>query len=181
MLRVLYTYRNFEKLSPNPPGYLGDGSNHMLKASFVDDIMQQVFRITPKRPPVNKLTDTGYCYNNGYYHFSGGYSTYYATGSYEITDTFRYDKDTLYIVFTDVYTSAGVSRQEYSSARIAQDDNGMYISAIRMNSDFSDVLNNDNPQPSDLIPAETRQWLLIVVIILLAIAAAGIIVYTFII
>lgn len=81
---MLYTHKNFQILT-DIPADTGNSSNlgynnvTLVNSDYIDYIMTRVFRITPEKPPVNELLERGFCYNDGYYYYIGGFGVYFAT------------------------------------------------------------------------------------------------------
>ena len=75
---VLYTHKNFQILT-DIPADTGNSSNlgynnvKLVNSDYIDYIMTRVFRITPEKTPVNELLERGFCYNDGYYYYIGGF------------------------------------------------------------------------------------------------------------
>lgn len=146
MRSVLYTHRNFMLITDTAPrtDTVSDSLN-MCSEKFISAAIYKAFRITAKRPAVNMLSSLGYCVNNGYYYYRGGYKKYFATDVKGIEKAVPTGDDTLYIIFRDSYLEGGEKPiDEYSSAAVKKDGEGWYLTAVTMNSDFSDF-----PAPSD--------------------------------
>ena len=131
--RILYTYRNFEIITDSAPNAQVSDNLKMCRSDFIKEAMYNALRITAPSPTPDKLTELGYCENNGYYYFYGGYTKYYATDVHEIVKTIPADDGSMYVIFSDTYCESGKDPVfEYSSAHIAKDELGYYILSINM-------------------------------------------------
>ncbi|MCH5213466.1 MAG: hypothetical protein J1G06_10670 [Oscillospiraceae bacterium] len=180
MRRVLYTHRNFMWLTDIPPGtQKGYNNLNLCRSDYITDAMRLAFRIEAESPSVSMLTNLGYCYNNGMYYWSGGYTKYYSTQVHDIINAYYTDNNTLIVTFTDTYIEADAEPvNEKSTASFRYDSDGWYLTSIHMGSDAMQqdtesgaVLSPGNP----ILPIihQYLPWL----IALLALAGAGIVIY----
>ncbi len=180
-LNVLYTHRNFMLLTDIDPGSAeGHNGLKLCRESFINDAMYKAFRLKPDRPALNMLTTLGYCANNGYYYYSGGYSIYCNTLINGIARSFYLDDGTLYIIFSDTYIEgANTPIDEYSTATALKDSDGWYLTSIQMNSDFSRLSDDNAMHKSEHGNAviDTIVRLLPFTVLLFAVAAAGVVIY----
>ena len=183
MRRVLYTHRNFKWITDVPPGTAqGHNSLTLCSGNYISDIMHTAFRIAPEQPKLNELTRRGYCYSNGMYYWSGGYTRYFATQVHDIVSARYADNDTLVVVFTDTYIESGSKPiEEYSSASFMHDSEGWYLTSIHMGQSNINPTNPPAAVPapeSPIFPLLRRclPWFTA----LLSLTGAGIILYVFI-
>ena len=118
---ILYTHKNFRVLTDIDPesaesSALGYNSVHLVSAEFIDYIMENVFRLNAEKPPVNSLVTRGFCYNNGFYLYSGGFDMYYATDISELIATYDLGGNVVYVIFSDMYYEGDTKTPEYSFA-----------------------------------------------------------------
>lgn len=147
MRRVLYTYRNFQIITDVEPYPTQTDDLKMCRTDFVKDVLHRAFRLDAPAPPPDKLTELGYCQNDGYYYFSGGYTEYFATDVKDIYKIIQLQDGTLYVIFTDYYFEGNNDKKlEYSSMRIGHDADGYYVLSINMNNDFKDLKPLMNPE-----------------------------------
>lgn len=177
--RVLYTHNNFTAVTKLDPK--SSEANTALKScsyDFIADAMHRAFRLEPKKPAVNMITELKYCFNNGYFYYSGGYSGYFLTTVGDIARAYEIEKDNLYIIFSDTFTDAEHEPfPEYSTATVAKDDDGFYIKSIHMGGDLSDLyeyLKPSEPERTSIIP-----YLLPILTVLAALAAIGTVIQLF--
>ncbi len=179
MLRFLYTYRNFEIITDTEPFPTQSDNLKMCRTDFVKDAVYNAFRIDAPAPSPEMLTELGYCENNGYYYFKGGYSEYFATDVREIQKIIPLDDGTLYVIFSNYYQEGENPRRlEYSSMQIGRDNDGYFVIAIDMDDDFRKLNTLLNPKP------ETRSFdnllkYLPFGIIILSLGTASVVFYRF--
>ena len=147
MRRVLYTYRNFQIITDIEPYPTQTDDLKMCRSDFVENVLYRAFRLNAPAPPPSKLTELGYCRNDGYYYFSGGYTEYFATDVKDIYKIIPLSDGTLYVIFTDYYINGNNDKKlEYSSMHIGRDTDGYYVLSINMNNDFQDLKALINPE-----------------------------------
>lgn len=174
--RVLYTHKNFMLLTPIPPKTAKSGSELTLcSANFIDAAMQSAFRKAPSRPAVNMLTELGYCYNNGYYYYTGGYTKYFATEISEIIQTYTLPDKNIYAVFSDKYTESGKEPVfEYSTAVISKDKNGFYLTRLKMGGEaYTETVPANHSTEKD----NTKTVLLIIISCLILLVLLCVVIY----
>lgn len=176
MRRFLYTYRNFEIITDTEPYATKSDRLMMCRSDFVKDAVYRAFRIDAPAPSPEKLTTLGYCENNGYYYYSGGYTEYFSTDVDEIQRIIPLSDGTFYVIFTDYYRE-GINAPvlEYSSMRLGRDKDGYFVISIEMDDDFT-TLN------SLIYPEEAKNQVnfykyLPLVIISLTLVLAGVVFY----
>lgn len=180
-LKVLYSHQGFRSFTDaNPHSSAENNSLKLCSEEYISNVIYNVFRRKTVRPAVNMLTENGYCYNNGFYYYYGGYTDYFKTEIHDIVKAFKTDKDTLFVVFSDTYTEA-YAVPEYSCAELKKDRDGYYITALRMGSDFKTLpfKSENNSENKSELTDEVRRFLPILVI-LLTLAACGIVIYFYI-
>lgn len=134
---ILYTHKNFSILTDIPANSgqsssLGYNNVSIVNSEFIDYIMEQVFRITPEKPPVNNLLERGFCYNNGYYFYSGGFDVYFSTEIRDIISVYDLGSGVMFVVFSDIYTEGDTKTQEYSFAVLQKNDEGYSLLRLGM-------------------------------------------------
>ena len=134
---VLYTHQNFRILTDIDP-QSGNSSNFgynnisLVSSEFIDYVMENIFRITPEKPPVNNLLSRGFCYSNGYYFYTGGFDVYFSTQVLDITGVYELGGDVYYVVFSDIYNEDNVSKPEYSFAVLQKTNDGYSLLRLGM-------------------------------------------------
>jgi hypothetical protein len=178
--RVLYSHKNFSLLSNIPAQTGSSDSVKMCSADFIDDAMNKAFRITPEKPAVNMLTALGYCYNNGFYYYTGGYSAYFCTDVKEIVKAYETADDSMYIIFRDIYTEgSNAPFSEYSTAAVEKDNDGFYLTELHMGGSLDDIENLSSADTVSKTPDIFTKYLPLLAG-LLALALIGAVVYFFI-
>ena len=119
---VLYTHKNFQILTVN--------------SDYIDYIMTRVFRITPEKPPVNELLERGFCYNDGYYYYIGGFGVYFATKIVDIKGVYDIGGGVTFVVFGDIYYEGDTRTPEYSFAILHNEMNWNINNVDNNNDDF---------------------------------------------
>ncbi len=177
--RVLYTHRNFTALtSLSAKSSEANPDLKFCSYDFIADAMRRAFRIEPKKPPVNMISELKYCFNNGNLYYTGGYSGYFLTTVGDIIRSYETGENTLYIIFSDTFTDAEHTPfPEYSTAEITRDPDGFYISSLRMGGDLNDLYESLQPEPEP-DPGIFR-YILPALIALAALAAIGIVIQLF--
>lgn len=134
---VLYTHKNFQILT-DIPADTGNSSNlgynnvKLVNSDYIDYIMTRVFRITPEKPPVNELLERGFCYNDGYYYYIGGFGVYFATKIVDIKGVYDIGGGVTFVVFNDIYYEGDTRTPEYSFAILQNTENGYSLMRLGM-------------------------------------------------
>lgn len=134
---VLYTHKNFQILT-DIPADTGNSSNlgynnvTLVNSDYIDYIMTRVFRITPEKPPVNELLERGFCYNDGYYYYIGGFGIYFATEIVDIKGVYDIGGGVIFVVFGDIYYEGDTRTPEYSFAILQNTENGYSLMRLGM-------------------------------------------------
>ena len=150
MMRFFYSYQNFKILSPVPPHAVSSGTVTMCNSDFVFDALYRAFRINPSTPKPHMFTELGYCEDNGFYSFYGGYDEYISTDVREFVKIIPQPDGSEYVVFSYYYTQGeNPPVFEYSSMTVQRDDKGYYVTAIKMNDDFSALQPNFEQSPEN--------------------------------
>lgn len=138
---VLYTHKNFQILT-DIPADTGNSSNlgynnvKLVNSDYIDYIMTRIFRITPKKPPVNELLERGFCYNDGYYYYNGGFGVYFATEIADIKGVYDIGGGVTFVVFSDIYYEGNTRTPEYSFAILQNTENGYSLLRLGMGEDL---------------------------------------------
>lgn len=138
---VLYTHKNFQILT-DIPADTGNSSNlgynnvTVVNSDYIDYIMTRVFRITPEKPPVNELLERGFCYNDGYYYYIGGFGVYFATKIVDIKGIYDIGGGVTFVVFNDIYYEGDTRTPEYSFAILQNTENGYSLMRLGMGEDL---------------------------------------------
>ena len=138
---VLYTHKNFQILT-DIPADTGNSSNlgynnvKLVNSDYIDYIMTRVFRITPEKPPVNELLERGFCYNDGYYYYIGGFGIYFATEIVDIKGVYDIGGGVIFVVFGDIYYEGDTRTPEYSFAILQNTENGYSLMRLGMGEDL---------------------------------------------
>ena len=138
---VLYTHKNFQILT-DIPADTGNSSNFgynnvtLVNSDYIDYIMTRVFRITPEKPPVNELLERGFCYNDGYYYYIGGFGVYFATKIVDIKGVYDIGGGVTFVVFGDIYYEGDTRTPEYSFAILQNTENGYSLMRLGMGEDL---------------------------------------------
>lgn len=138
---VLYTHKNFQILT-DIPADTGNSSNlgynnvTLVNSDYIDYIMMRVFRITPEKPPVNELLERGFCYNDGYYYYIGGFGIYFATEIVDIKGVYDIGGGVTFVIFSDIYYEGDTRTPEYSFAILQNTENGYSLMRLGMGEDL---------------------------------------------
>lgn len=138
---VLYTHKNFQILT-DIPADTGNSSNlgynnvKLVNSDYIDYIMTRVFRITPEKPPVNELLERGFCYNDGYYYYIGGFGIYFATEIVDIKGVYDIGGGVTFVIFSDIYYESDTRTPEYSFAILQNTENGYSLMRLGMGEDL---------------------------------------------
>ena len=128
---ALYTHENFRVLTDIDPkegesSTLGYNKISLVSGEYMDFVMENVLGITPEKPPIGDLTERGFCFNNGYYLYTGGYSTYFATEITGIDSTEHLGGGVFLVNFSDVYTEGNTHTAEKSYAVLLEREDNTY-------------------------------------------------------
>ena len=138
---VLYTHKNFQILT-DIPADTGNSSKSgynnvtLVNSDYIDYIMTRVFRITPEKPPVNELLERGFCYNDGYYYYIGGFGVYFATKIVDIKGVYDIGGGVTFVIFSDIYYEGDTITPEYSFAILQNTENGYSLMRLGMGEDL---------------------------------------------
>lgn len=138
---VLYTHKNFQILT-DIPADTGNSSNlgynnvKLVNSDYIDYIMTRIFRITPEKPPVNELLERGFCYNDGYYYYIGGFGIYFATKIVDIKGVYDIGGGVTFVIFSDIYYESDTRTPEYSFAILQNTENGYSLMRLGMGEDL---------------------------------------------
>ena len=138
---VLYTHKNFQILT-DIPADTGNSSNlgynnvKLVNSDYIDYIMTRVFRITPEKPPVNELLERGFCYNDGYYYYIGGFGVYFATKIVDIKGVYDIGGSVTFVIFSDIYYESDTRTPEYSFVILQNTENGYSLMRLGMGEDL---------------------------------------------
>lgn len=138
---VLYTHKNFQILT-DIPADTGNSSNlgynnvTVVNSDYIDYIMTRVFRITPEKQPVNELLERGFCYNDGYYYYIGGFGIYFATEIVDIKGVYDIGGGVTFVIFSDIYYEGDTRTPEYSFAILQNTENGYSLMRLGMGEDL---------------------------------------------
>ena len=138
---VLYTHKNFQILTDIPADTgnscnLGYNNVKLVNSDYIDYIMTRIFRITPEKPPVNELLERGFCYNDGYYYYNGGFGVYFATEIADIKGVYDIGGGVTFVVFSDIYYEGNTRTPEYSFAILQNTENGYSLLRLGMGEDL---------------------------------------------
>ena len=128
---ALYTHENFRILTDIDPKE-GESSTlrynkiSLVSGEFMDYVMENVLGITPEKPPISDLTERGFCFNNGYYLYTGGFNTYFSTEITSIDGAEHLGGGVFLVNFSDVYTEDGARTAEKSYAVLLEREDGTY-------------------------------------------------------
>ena len=161
---VLYTHENFRVLTDIDPLASSSGAQNgsgvsLVSAEFIDYIMNTVFRITPEKPQPSALTERGFCYSNGYYMYTGGFSVFFATDIQEIDGIYDLGGDTLLVLFSDIYIEGDKESLENSYAIVRRAEDGYSLLRLGMGADAPslDEAAEYNPQRISAATPEPTQ------------------------
>ena len=166
MLRVLYTYRNFEIITDKNAYLTQTDKIKMCRTDFIKDVVYKAFRIDAPTPSPEKLTELGYCENNGFYYFTGGYTEYFATDVIDIQKVVVLPDGSQYVIFTNYYQEGeNEPVLEYSSMQFARDNEGYFVISIDMDDDFMKLNSLIQPQVTNHSFDDFKKYLPWVIII----------------
>lgn len=127
---ILYTHKNFQIITDIPASSgnsssLGYNNVSIVSSDFIDFVMNNIFKIPPEKPPVNTLLSRGFCYNNGFYYYTGGFDSYFATKILDLIGVYNIDDENIFVLMSDIYYENNSETPEYSFA-ILHNENGSY-------------------------------------------------------
>ncbi len=143
---ILYTYPNYQNLTSIKPDYrentieTGYENIHSLNGEYIDFIIEDIYGVAPEHISVNNLINTGVCYTNGKYYYTGGYTKNFKTQITDISAIYDLGWDKYYVVFNDEYTEDDNTISEYGFAVIDTSDEIYGIERIEIGT----TLLNDN-------------------------------------
>ena len=128
---ALYTHDNFRVLTDIDPkegesSSFGYNKISLVSGEFMDHVMENVLGITPEKPPISDLTERGFCFNNGYYLYTGGFNTYFSTEITGIDSAEQLGSGVFLVNFSDVYTEGNARTAEKSYAVLLEREDGTY-------------------------------------------------------
>lgn len=137
---VLYTHENFRVLTDIEPkttssSAFGYNRVSLVSSDFIDYVMENVFEITPEKTPASSLIRRGFCYNDGYYLYTGGFNVYFSTEITGIDNVYSIDDKTLLVLFHDIYTEGTAHTRENSFAILRRKDNRYRLLRLGMGKD----------------------------------------------
>lgn len=140
---VLYTHKNFQILTDIPPdsgssSSLGYNNVSLVRSDFIDYVMENVFRITPEKPPVNSLINRGFCYNDGYYYYTGGFDVFFSTQILDLIGVYDIGGGVTFVIFSDIYRENDTETPEYSFAVLQKVNNSYSVLRLGMGENLPD-------------------------------------------
>ena len=129
---VLFTHTAFEPLVPANPHSDTDGDIKSVSSEYIDFIMTNILQIPPEHPPVTALTERGFCYRDGVYMYTGGFSADYDTEILDILALHDLGGGIYHIIFSDIYYENGGSLPEYSFAIVSDTDGALSLIRLGM-------------------------------------------------
>lgn len=163
---ALYTHNNFRILTDIDPmegesSSMGYNKISLVSSEYMDYVMTDVLGITPEKPPISDLINRGFCYNNGYYLYTGGFNTFFATEINDIDSAELLGGGVFLVTFSDVYTEGNNRTAEQSYAVLLErDDNTYTLLRLGMGQDVPDTetLMSYVPTPrDDSVPREATE------------------------
>ncbi len=143
---ILYTYPNYQNQTSITPDYqentieTGYENIHSLNGEYVDFILKDIYGAVPEHMSVNNLINTGVCYTNGKYYYTGGYTKDFKTQITDIGAIYDLGYNKYYVVFKDEYTEDNNTIPEYGFAIIDTSDDIYSIERLEIN---TTLLNDD--------------------------------------
>ncbi|MCH5209905.1 MAG: hypothetical protein J1F01_02970 [Oscillospiraceae bacterium] len=134
---ILYTHENFRILtdiSPSSSGSSSLGYNNVsiVNSDYIDYVLENIFRITPEKPPVNNLLSRGFCYSDGYYYYTGGFDVFFATEFRDLKAVYDIGGGVMFVIFSDIYYEGGKEAPEYSFAVLQKTSGGYSLLRLGM-------------------------------------------------
>ncbi len=189
---ILYTHKNFAVLTDIPSGSsksssLGYNNVSIVRSEYIDYVMENIFRLTPEKPPVNNLLSRGFCYSGGYYYYTGGFDVYFSTEIRALTAVYDMGGGVIFVVFSDIYSEGDAKIPEYSFA-VLQKTSGIYSilrlgmgenlppkEEIRAYSPFSTYGGSSWDGVSSEDDSLSRKFLLPVLLLVISVGTVGIV------
>ncbi len=143
---ILYTYKNYESQVPVSPDYnentieTGYENIQSLSGEYTDYILKNIYGAVPEHMSVNNLINTGVCYTNGKYYYTGNYTKDFMTTITDISAIYDLGYNNYYVVFNDEYTEDNNTISEYGFAIIDTSDEIYNIKRIEIG---TTLLNDD--------------------------------------
>ncbi len=179
---VLYTHENFRILTDIPPG-TGSSSTtdynsvSIVRSEYIDYIMNNIFTVPPEKPPADALLTRGFCYNNGYYYYTGGFDVYFATEINDIIGVYDMADGVTLVVFTDTYREGETKTTERSFAVLQKNTVGYSLLRIGMGANppaGEEIAQYASPAPTEIPSAAEKGSPELTMSALLLLGAAGI-------
>lgn len=127
---VLYTHEAFTDIVGINPHSSLNSDIKSVSGEFIDYIMLEILGVTPEHPAATALTDRGFCYKDGMYLFTGGFSAEYSTEILDIVAVHELGAGNYHVVFSDIYREGESVVPEYSYAVI--NNRGDMFSLLRL-------------------------------------------------
>lgn len=133
---VLYTHDAFEQITPfNPHSGESDGISS-VNGEYIDYIMSEILNIRPEHPPFTDLAKRGFCYRDGVYLYTGGFSADFRTEIIDLTALHDLGNGKYHVVFSDIYYENGRNVPEYSYAILDNSDGVLSLLKLGMGKDL---------------------------------------------
>ncbi len=132
---VLFTHPSFKSIVPGNPLSGGDDIK-MVNGEYIDAIMTNILKIPVEHPDVTALTERGFCYRDGMYMYTGGFSAEYDTEILDIIALHDLGAGNYHVVFSDIYRENGSETPEYSFAIVNYTDGGFSLVRLGMGKDL---------------------------------------------
>ncbi|MDD6484676.1 MAG: hypothetical protein PUF72_08910 [Clostridiales bacterium] len=116
---ILNTHDNFRILTDKDPNEnlgadIGYGGIYRVSAGFIDEIADKYFGIIPEKPPVNALSERGFCYSDQTYYYTKKYKVPFSTDVGSFAAIYNMGYGVYYCVFEDIYREGEGIKPEYS-------------------------------------------------------------------
>ncbi len=136
---VLYTHAKLAPLTSGKPHDIAVDNMHYADAAYIDRIITDIFGIKPYHPPFALLVDKGFCYRNGRYMYTDGFSADYSTKINKITAALDLGSGVVYVIFDDTYTENGISENEISYAVVDTKNTPYRLLCLKMGGTLPDI------------------------------------------
>lgn len=132
MTYLLCTHENFSAITQTTP-YTTSGPDgiSIVDADYIDNILTNVFKLTPEHPSVDALVDRGFCYSNGMYYYRDIFTAEFHTQIQSLETVYNLGGGIYYVVFSDIYYENNSSFPEKSFA-VIQKNTSLPYSLIRL-------------------------------------------------